>query len=988
MSDGSVEFDLLANDAQFKATVANLGKTTQSQLQSAGKSMQSLGTTISKYVTAPMIALGGIAAKRSIDFIKLYESAETVFASMMGGVGPAKELYRGLLEVAQASTFSQESFLEGGRAIVAAGANAEQTTRYMQALTNANALYGGSNQDLIDKSQAFQRVMSKGKFTMMEVNSMQQAGIPVLAILANQYGVTRDEIQDMISKGVIPAIEGLDKLTDGMERGTDGAAGMTVAMGGMAEQLKLGTLSGALDSMNSAWRTFSLRLLKVNPTLDSTSEGFYENQKRIGQMIAVVSTLNKIIVAMADVLSPVTDLFGDLLDWLVGVNGEMDEATQKWLIPLDNVGGALGRIRTFLDGTDKSVLGSIGKWIVGLAAAGPALIFGGKALSAIGGFIGPVITKMGALAASGGATGKAFTGLLKMLPGVGIAFALLGAGFLEGSAMLDGGQGMITSMIESLPGLVNQIVAGIGSALQRLPDIIATSMMGLGAIIDAIAAALPGILAALVSLFVQIVGALPGIAQSLIAGFQTVFTAIVDAIPVLIPAIISAVMTLITAVVSILPTLIPTLMTAATNLLMAIVDAIPVILDALIEGITQLITSVVGLLPTLVPTLLGAATGLFTSLVEAVMTALPLVVDAVIGLVTSLSTVLPTLIPQLLAAAVTLLTSIVGAVPQVLTLLISAVIDLVMMVAALLPTLIPALIDGAVALLMAIVDAIPVILPQLLDAAIGLILAVVGLLPTLIPALLDAAVQLILAIVNAIPVVLPQLLSAIVSLILTVVRLLPTFIGALIGAAVSLFMAIVTAVPTIISSLISAVRNLITAAVNVLPSMIGQFRTAGMDLIMGLVNGIVSNAGKVVEAVKNAAKNALKGALSFLGIESPSKVFRDAVGKQIMAGWEVGITANSRGLIASVKDTASALVDAAATPNLYASLAAAPAGFSGRMAGASPYLSQSALGLAATGSTSNTTNSSTVVNFNTPVTSYADTVRGIRDAQRAAARRS
>lgn len=68
--------------------------------------------------------------------------------------------------------------------------------------------------------------------------------------------------------------------------------------------------------------------------------------------------------------------------------------------------------------------------------------------------------------------------------------------------------------------------------------------------------------------------------------------------------------------------------------------------------------------------------------------------------------------------------------------------------------------------------------------------------------------------------------------------------------------------------------------------------SAGKNIIMGLVNGIKDAIGAAVNAAKSAASNVVNAAKSALGIHSPSRVFRDEVGKMIPAGLGKGVEAN------------------------------------------------------------------------------------------------
>lgn len=68
--------------------------------------------------------------------------------------------------------------------------------------------------------------------------------------------------------------------------------------------------------------------------------------------------------------------------------------------------------------------------------------------------------------------------------------------------------------------------------------------------------------------------------------------------------------------------------------------------------------------------------------------------------------------------------------------------------------------------------------------------------------------------------------------------------------------------------------------------------SAGNNIIQGLINGIKGAIGNAVAAVKGAASNIVNAAKSALGIHSPSRVFRDEVGKMIPAGLGKGVEAN------------------------------------------------------------------------------------------------
>ncbi|WP_311208721.1 MULTISPECIES: hypothetical protein [unclassified Aeromicrobium] len=92
-----------------------------------------------------------------------------------------------------------------------------------------------------------------------------------------------------------------------------------------------------------------------------------------------------------------------------------------------------------------------------------------------------------------------------------------------------------------------------------------------------------------------------------------------------------------------------------------------------------------------------------------------------------------------------------------------------------------------------------------------------------------------------------------------------------------------------LESLLSFVRGVPGKVKSGLGDLGGLLTSAGRDMIRGLIGGIKDMAGAAVDAAKGVAKSAVSGAKSLLGINSPSRVFRDEVGKWIPLGIVAGI---------------------------------------------------------------------------------------------------
>lgn len=83
----------------------------------------------------------------------------------------------------------------------------------------------------------------------------------------------------------------------------------------------------------------------------------------------------------------------------------------------------------------------------------------------------------------------------------------------------------------------------------------------------------------------------------------------------------------------------------------------------------------------------------------------------------------------------------------------------------------------------------------------------------------------------------------------------------------------------------------------------------GSNIIDGIVNGLNAGIGWLKEKARQVAEDALNAAKNFLDINSPSRKFRDEVGKMIPAGIAVGIDENAAEVIKSAEALSKSLME-------------------------------------------------------------------------------
>lgn len=225
----------------------------------------------------------------------------------------------------------------------------------------------------------------------------------------------------------------------------------------------------------------------------------------------------------------------------------------------------------------------------------------------------------------------------------------------------------------------------------------------------------------------------------------------------------------------------------------------------------------------------------------------------------------------------------------------------------------PAIIQGGIAVVSSLISGIAQQLPTLIPTAVNLILTLASSLLSNIDQIIDAGIDLLVGLAQGLVNALPQLINK-----------APTIIGQLASAIISNLPKILQAGIKILGMLATGLIQAVPQLISKIPSIISQIKNAftsinwgevGSNIIKGIANGLKSAGGAIVEAAKSAAKSALNAAKDFLGIHSPSRVFRDQVGKMMALGMGIGFDKNVpiKSMNASLKTAVESLKDNAST---------------------------------------------------------------------------
>lgn len=179
-------------------------------------------------------------------------------------------------------------------------------------------------------------------------------------------------------------------------------------------------------------------------------------------------------------------------------------------------------------------------------------------------------------------------------------------------------------------------------------------------------------------------------------------------------------------------------------------------------------------------------------------------------------------------------------------------------------------------------------IPELLIGAGELINQLLTAFLAALPSLLESGAQLILNLASGLIASAPNVVSSAVTIIGELISTIASHLPDLLAQGISL-------IAQLIAGLISMIPDVITGAGDIIKNICDTFAetdwlSVGTDIIRGIGQGIRNGASIIIAAAREAAEKAFNAAKEFLGIASPSRLFRAEVGYQISAGAALGIT--------------------------------------------------------------------------------------------------
>lgn len=509
----------------------------------------------------------------------------------------------------------------------------------------------------------------------------------------------------------------------------------------------------------------------------------------------------------------------------------------------------------------------------------------------------------------------------------GLAAAIVPAVLSAGQSILEQARDAVTAF---------DFVAAAEDAVQKITDFISSDGLGsfLGCLVDiftgivnGISSMLPVLLPALVELIAYTVTTLIDQLPALLECALQLIIGLADGLLAVLPVLIAALPEIINSVVSFLVAAVPQILQAGVTLLLALVDALPTVIDALIAALPQIIESTVSTLTAAVPQILQAGITLLLALIEAIPVIVPQIVAALPQIITAIINGLIAAGPQVLASAQEVWGQITAAVPQ-----------LIADIGAAVPEIINGIVNGLAAGASAVWDAAC----QLGSNILGGIKSFLGINSpsTVMAEQGNYIIQGLLNGLETMPDAVNQLFQSTLDSITTwgsnmVARIgewganMATTAGTAMNTMVQTVIQWVQQLPEqvwvwlvntanklnqwtiqLVQKGQAAATGLVNAVLDGVRTLPGLMVSVGSDIVQGLWNGISAGWSWLTNKVADLAQSLLQAAKNALDIGSPSREFRDEVGRWIMPGIGEGIDRSMPETLQNLKARAGELVGA------------------------------------------------------------------------------
>ena len=335
--------------------------------------------------------------------------------------------------------------------------------------------------------------------------------------------------------------------------------------------------------------------------------------------------------------------------------------------------------------------------------------------------------------------------------------------------------------------------------------------------------------------------------------------------------------------------------------------------DKIVEMVgkfASMIPQVVQALTAMLPTIINAGVDILVALIQGLVQAIPQITAAIPQILSAVLSALTINLPLIISGGIQIVIGLINGIIQAIPQLVAMLPQVIMAIINAITANLPVIIQAAIQIIMALIQGLIQALPQLIAALPQIINAIVTGITQNLPMIINGAIQIIVALIQGLIQAIPQLISALPQIISAIVQGLLSMIGQIFTVGVQILQKLWSGISSWVGSLGSKVVSFAKTLPGKIKSGIGSLVSVGSDWVKGLWNGIKNVKDWIIGKIKGFGSSCLNAIKDFFGINSPSKVMDQEVGRMLPPGLARGILAKTKVAVAAAKKQMAAVKEA------------------------------------------------------------------------------
>lgn len=269
---------------------------------------------------------------------------------------------------------------------------------------------------------------------------------------------------------------------------------------------------------------------------------------------------------------------------------------------------------------------------------------------------------------------------------------------------------------------------------------------------------------------------------------------------------------------------------------------------------------------------------------------IPALAEAVGNGIANMLTAIVEEAPKFIDVALTIIENLIIGIEQNLSKITESAITLVSNFIKTVIKMLPNILQLGIDLLLELITGISKEIPELVPTIIEVITQIIETILANLDKILIAGIDILIAVIEGIIEAIPKLIEALPRVINSIVIALtsPAMIMKLLAAGVEILLAIIKGILQTIPQILALPAQIILDFIGKFKQKFNEIKNIGKQLIQGLWNGIQEKWNSLKNQVSSLGNGIVSKFKSVFGIRSPSRVFRDEIGKYLAEGVGVG----------------------------------------------------------------------------------------------------